>query len=74
MTQGSIRFGEHCQSPRRRKGFGSLIKEATLHERIGHKLLQILRRTALHAGGDFFGEEFEEKVGHGGTLKSEMGG
>jgi hypothetical protein len=56
------------QPPRRREGLRALIEEAALHERIGHKLLQILRCTTLHAGGNFFGKEFEEKIGHRRTL------
>ena len=53
------------QPPRRREGLGALIDEAALHQRIGDQLLQILRRPPLHAGRDFFGEEFEEEIGHG---------
>ena len=26
--------------------------------------LQIVRRLTLHAGGNFFGEKFEQKIGH----------
>ena len=35
-------------------------------ERVGDEPLQVLRRLPLHAGGDFFGKEFEEQVGHMG--------
>ncbi|GAB6845642.1 hypothetical protein JCM2811A_46440 [Methylorubrum rhodinum] len=52
------------EAPRRREGLGALVEEAALHQRIGDELPQILGRTPLHARGDFFGEEFEEKVGH----------
>ena len=53
---------------RRRKARGALIKQALGDERIGHELAQILRRLRLHARGDFFGEQFEEKVGHGNPV------
>ena len=52
------------QPARRRKGLGALIEEAALDQRVGDELLQVLRRAALHAGRDFFGEEFEEEIGH----------
>ena len=52
------------QAPRRREGLGALIDEPGLDQRIGDELAQILRRLPLHAGGNFFGEEFEEEVGH----------
>ncbi len=58
------------QPPRRREGFRALVEEAALHQGVGDELFQVLRRAALHAGGDFFGEEFEEEIGHllGATL------
>ena len=59
------------EPPRRGEGLGALIEEAALHERVGDELLQILRRTALHAGGNFFGKEFEEKIGHRENFMSE---
>ena len=59
------------EPPRRREGLGALIEEAALHQRVGDELLQILRRTALHAGGNFFGKEFEEKIGHRKNFMSE---
>ena len=46
------------QTTRRGKGLRSLIEATALDQRIGNKRLQILRRTTLHAGGNFFGEEF----------------
>ena len=52
------------QAPRRHEGLGALIDQPSLDQRIGNELAQILRRLPLHAGGNFFGEEFEEKVGH----------
>jgi hypothetical protein len=53
------------QAPRRRKGLRALIEEAALDQRIRDELFQVLRGAPLHARGDFFGEEFEEKIGHG---------
>ena len=56
------------EPPRRRIGDGALIDEAALDERIGDELPQILRGAALHARGDFLGEQFEQEIGHGGAL------
>ena len=53
------------QPPRRREGLGALIDEAGIDQPVGDELLQVLRRARLHAGGNFFGEQFEQKVGHG---------
>ena len=39
-----------------------------LFRSIGDEPLQVLRRLPLHAGGDFFAEQFKEKVGHSITL------
>jgi RHH-type rel operon transcriptional repressor/antitoxin RelB len=54
------------QPPRRREGLGALIEKAALDERVGDELAQILRRAPLHARGDFFGQEFEQKIWHEG--------
>ena len=54
------------QPPRRRKGLGALVDQAGLDKLVGDELAQILGRARLHARGDFLGEEFEQKVGHGG--------
>ena len=43
----------------------ALVGQPTLDQRVGHALLQVVGRLRLHAGRDFFGEEFEEKIGHG---------
>ena len=61
------RQADHVQgeAPRRGIGAGAFIDEAALHQRVGDELLQILRRLALHAGGDFFAEQFEQEIGHG---------
>ena len=53
------------QPPRRRIGLRALIDETALDQRIRHQPLQILSRTTLHPGRDFFGEEFKEEIGHG---------
>ena len=52
------------QAARRRERARALISQAALDQRVGDELLQILARPALHAGGNFFGEQFEEKIGH----------
>jgi hypothetical protein len=57
------------QAPRRRKGLRALIEEAALDQRIRDELFQVLRGAPLHARGDFFGEEFEEKIGHGRSVR-----
>ena len=54
------------QAPRRDEALRAFIEEIALDQRVGDEALQILRRLPLHAGGDFFGEKFEEKVGHRG--------
>ena len=53
------------QPPRRGEGLGALIDQPGLDQRVGDELPQVLRRLPLHAGGDFLGEQFEQKVGHG---------
>ncbi len=53
------------EPPRRRERRGALVDEAALHQRVGDEPAQVLRGPALHARRDFFGEEFEEEVGHG---------
>ena len=42
----------------------AFIDEAALHQRVGDELLQVRRGLGLHAGGNFFGKEFEKKIGH----------
>ena len=46
------------------KGLRALIDETRFDQPVGDELLQVLHRAALHARGDFLGEEFEQKVGH----------
>ena len=52
------------QAPRRDEALRALIDEIALNQRVGDEPLQVLRRLPLHAGGDFFAEQFEQKVGH----------
>ena len=53
------------QAPRGDKTLRAFVKQIALDERAGDEPLEILRRLSLHAGGDFFAEQFEQKVGHG---------
>ena len=46
------------------KRLRALVEELVLDQSVGDETLQILRGLPLHAGGDFFGEEFEKKIGH----------
>ena len=57
------------QPPRRDEGLRALVEQVALDERVGDEPLQVLRRLPLHAGGDFFGKEFEKQVGHGMGLR-----
>ncbi len=45
-------------------GLGSFIGEARFHQAIGDQCAQVFRRLRLHAGGDFFGEQFDQQFGH----------
>jgi hypothetical protein len=45
-------------------------KEAAFDQRVRDELFEVLRRPCLHAGRDLFGQEFEQKVGHGRWLKT----
>ena len=56
------------QPPRRGERLRALVRQARVDQRVGHQPLQILRRLPLHAGGDFFAEQFEEQVGHHASL------
>ena len=61
------------QPPRRRESLGALIDQTGLDQRVGDELPQILRRLPLHAGRNFFGEELEEEIRHGGVKRSAGG-
>ena len=52
------------EAPRGDEALRALIEQVALDKRVGHETLQIFRRLPLHAGGDFFAEQFEQKVGH----------
>ncbi len=52
------------QAPRGGEALRALVEEIALDERVGHEALQVLRRLPLHAGGDFFADEFEQEIGH----------
>ena len=46
------------------KALRAFIEQVARDQIIGDEQLQILRRLPLHAGGDFFAEQFEQKVRH----------
>jgi hypothetical protein len=50
---------------RRRENMNLLMREAGCRQRLVRKLLQIFHGAPLHAGGDFLGKQFEQKLGHG---------
>jgi hypothetical protein len=52
------------QASRRGKTLRALVEQTALDQSVGDEPLQILRRLPLHAGGDFFAEQFEQKVRH----------
>ncbi len=53
------------EAARRHEGFGALVEQARRHQGVGDEALQVGGRPRLHAGGDLFGEQFEQEVGHG---------
>ncbi len=68
LARGRLGGGQsdHMQgeAPRRDESLRALVDEIALDEGVGHEALQVVGRLPLHAGGDFFAEEFEEKIGH----------
>ena len=70
LAQGRLRPGQaddvQGQPARRDMGLRALIRKVALDERVGDETPEVLRRLALHSGGDFFAEQFEEKIGHSG--------
>ncbi len=52
------------QAPRRDEALRALVEQIARDQRVGDESLQILRRLPLHAGGDFFAEQFEQEVRH----------
>ena len=61
------------QAPRGDEALRALVDEIALDQRVGHEALQVLRRLPLHAGGDFFAEEFKQEVGHQSSLRERPG-
>ena len=57
------------QTTRGGEGLRAFIEATALDQSIGHQRLQILRSTTLHAGGNFLGEEFKQKIGHWRTFQ-----
>ena len=55
-----------CQAARRRKGAGAFVGQTGIHQTVRHQTLEIVGGLRLHAGGNLFGEELNEKIGHGG--------
>ena len=45
-------------------GLRALIGKASVHQRIGDHLAQVVRRLGLHAGGNFLGEQFDQQFWH----------
>ena len=52
------------QTARRREGLRAFIGHAAVNQRIRHQSLQVFRRLPLHAGRNFFAEEFKQEIGH----------
>ncbi len=50
--------------PRRHEGLSAFVDEPRLDQPVGNGFAQILRRPRLHPRRDFFGEQFEEEIGH----------
>ena len=53
-----------CETSRRHECFRAFIDETFGDQLVGDHLAQVIRRLRLHARGNFFGEQFEEKIGH----------
>ena len=60
------------QPPRGRECLGALVDEAFGDELVGDHAAQIVRRLRLHARGDFFGEQFEQEIGHQAPLPASV--
>ena len=57
-------FDREREAARRGKRSGGGIGQPGLDQPVGDELFQVLGGLALHPGGDFLGEEFDEKIGH----------
>ena len=73
LLRGQAVHGQR-QAARGDERLGALIDETSLDQRIGNELAQVLRRAGLHAGGDFFAEQFEQEIGHGAASRRLAGG
>ena len=56
--------GDQGQAARAREGAQLGVIEACGVQALARHAFQIARGGGLHAGGDFFGEQFEEQLGH----------
>ena len=52
------------QAARRCETARAFVQEAAIGQRADDEAFEIARGCRLHARGDFFGEEFEEELGH----------
>ena len=53
------------------QAFGTTLRVSGLQARIGQQcLVWDARGARLHAGGDFFGEDFEKQLGHQAVFRS----
>ena len=52
------------QAPGGDEALRALVSEVALDQGIGDEPPEVLRRLPLHAGGDFFAEQFKQEVGH----------
>jgi hypothetical protein len=52
------------QPPRSNVRFDAFIGQAGIDQAIGDQLAQIIGGFLLHAGGNFFGKQFEKKIRH----------
>ena len=71
LARGNAVHGER-QPPRRREGFGAFIDQTLGDQLVGHHAAQIVRRLCLHARGNFFGEQLEQKIGHQAALPASV--
>ena len=63
LTLRNAMHGE-CETARRHECFRAFIDEPFGHQLVGDHLAQVIRRLRLHARGNFFGEQFEQQIGH----------
>ena len=63
LARGDAVHGQR-QAARRHERLRAFIDEAFGDQLLGDETAQIVRRLRLHARGDFFGEQFEQKIGH----------